>query len=34
VNVEDAVRTHEACIAMDLSAERGGQPVKLPLITE
>ena len=34
VNVEDAVKTHEACIAVDLSAEQGGQPVKLPLITD
>jgi predicted dehydrogenase len=32
VNVEDAVKTHEVCIAMDLSAEQGGQPVKLPLV--
>jgi hypothetical protein len=33
VNVEDAVKTHETCIAMDLSAEQGGQPVKLPLLS-
>ncbi|MCD6351995.1 MAG: Gfo/Idh/MocA family oxidoreductase [Armatimonadetes bacterium] len=32
VNVEDAVRTHELCIAMDLSAERGGELVQLPLL--
>ena len=32
VNIEDAVHTHEACIAMDMSAERGGELVKLPLL--
>ena len=31
VNVEDAVKTHEVCLAIDLSAERG-KPVKLPLL--
>ncbi len=30
-NVEDAVKTHEVCIACDRSAARGGEPVKLPL---
>ncbi|MGD9519389.1 MAG: Gfo/Idh/MocA family protein [Armatimonadota bacterium] len=34
VNIEDAVRTHELCLAMDLSAERGGELVKLPLIED
>jgi predicted dehydrogenase len=34
VNVEDAVHTHEVCIAMDLSAERGGELVKLPLLAD
>jgi len=34
VNVEDAVKTHEVCIAMDLSAENGGEVVKLPLIED
>lgn len=32
VNLEDAVKTHEVCIAMDMSVEAGGKPVKLPLI--
>jgi len=31
VNIEDAVNTHEACLAFDMSAEQGGVPVKLPL---
>ncbi len=31
VNLEDAVKTHEICLASDLSAETG-KPVKLPLI--
>jgi len=31
VNLEDAVKTHEVCIAADISAEEG-HPVKLPLI--
>ncbi|MCS7224549.1 MAG: Gfo/Idh/MocA family oxidoreductase [Armatimonadetes bacterium] len=30
-NVEDAVKTHEICLALDQSAETG-QPVRLPLI--
>jgi predicted dehydrogenase len=32
VNLEDAVKTHEVCIAMDMSVENGGEVVKLPLI--
>jgi predicted dehydrogenase len=32
-NVEDAVRTHELCIAADISAAEGGRPVKLPLLS-
>lgn len=31
VNLEDGVKTHEVCIAADLSAERN-EPVKLPLL--
>ncbi len=31
VNVEDAVNTHEACIAFDMSIEQGGATVKLPM---
>jgi predicted dehydrogenase len=31
LNVEDAVKTHEVCLAIDLSAERG-KPVRLPLL--
>ena len=31
VNIADAYRTHEVCIAIDRSIARGGQPVKLPL---
>lgn len=31
-NLEDAVKTHELCIALDMSAEQGGKPVKLPLL--
>lgn len=34
VNLEDAVKTHEVCIAMDISSEEGGKPVKLPLIPD
>lgn len=30
-DIEDAVRTHEVCLAMDLSAANGGEPVTLPL---
>ncbi len=30
-NLEDAVNTHEACFAADLSSERGGATVELPL---
>jgi predicted dehydrogenase len=33
VNLEDAVKTHEVCIAADISAEEG-HPVRLPLIRE
>jgi len=32
VNLEDAVKTHEVCLAADLSAANGGETVKLPLI--
>jgi len=32
VNLEDAVKTHELCLAIDQSAAAGGQPVKLPLL--
>jgi len=28
---DDAVNTHEACFAADMSAEQGGRPIKLPL---
>ncbi len=31
VNIADAYRTHEVCMAIDRSLEKGGQPVKLPL---
>ena len=31
VNIADAYRTHEVCIAIDRSIARGGQPVRLPL---
>lgn len=31
VNLEDAVNTHEACFAADLSSDRGGATVELPL---
>lgn len=31
-DVEDAVKTHEVCLAMDMSVESGGEPIKLPLI--
>lgn len=32
INVFDAQKTMEICLAADLSAERGGQPVSLPLM--
>ena len=32
VNLEDAVKTHEVCLAIDQSAAAGGQPVSLPLL--
>ena len=32
INVHDAQKTMEVCLAADLSAARGGQPVTLPLI--
>jgi predicted dehydrogenase len=32
LNVHDAQKTMEICIAADRSAERGGRPVRLPLI--
>lgn len=31
VNLDDAVNTHEACFAADLSAKAGGEPIRLPL---
>lgn len=31
-NVADAVKTHELAMAADMSAERGGEPIKLPLL--
>ena len=31
VNIADAYRTHEVCMAIDRSIARGGQPVTLPL---
>jgi predicted dehydrogenase len=34
VDVFDAQKTMEVCLAADRSAERGGQPVTLPLIVE
>lgn len=34
INVHDAQKTMEVCLAADLSAERGGQPVTLPLIAD
>lgn len=33
IDVFDAQKTMEICLAADLSAERGGQPVSLPLIS-
>jgi len=30
-NIPDAYRTHELCMAIDLSIEQGGRPVRLPL---
>jgi len=34
IDVFDAQKTMEVCLAADLSAERNGQPVQLPLIVE
>jgi predicted dehydrogenase len=34
IDVFDAQKTMEVCLAADRSAERGGEPVRLPLITE
>jgi predicted dehydrogenase len=34
IDVFDAQKTMEICLAADRSAERGGQPVALPLIQE
>ena len=31
VNLADAVKTHQVCLAIDQSAADGGRPVKLPL---
>ena len=33
-DIEDAVKTHEVCLAVDMSAENNGEPVKLPLIAD
>jgi len=33
-DVEDAVNTHEVCIAIDMSVANGGEVVKLPLIKD
>lgn len=33
-DIEDAVRTHEVCLAMDMSSERGGEVIKLPLVSD
>ena len=30
-NIADAYKTHELCLAIDLSVEQGGKPVRLPL---
>jgi hypothetical protein len=32
LNVFDAQKTMEVCIAADRSAEQGGTPIKLPLV--
>ena len=32
LSIFDAQKTMEICLAADLSAERGGKPVRLPLI--
>jgi predicted dehydrogenase len=32
INVFDAQKTMELCVAADVSAEKGGRPVRLPLI--
>ena len=34
INVFDAQKTMEICLAADRSAEQGGRPVSLPLITD
>ena len=34
VNLDDAVNTHEACLAAEMSRARGGAPVPLPLLVE
>jgi predicted dehydrogenase len=34
MNVFDAQKTMEVCLAADLSAERGGEPVALPLVVD
>ena len=34
IDVFDAQKTMEVCLAADRSAERNGQPVKLPVIAE
>jgi predicted dehydrogenase len=34
LNVFDAQKTMEVCLAADRSAEKGGRPVRLPLIPE
>ncbi|MBM3211133.1 Gfo/Idh/MocA family oxidoreductase [Candidatus Poribacteria bacterium] len=34
VNLDDAIKTHEVALAIDMSAEQGGKPIKLPLIED
>jgi hypothetical protein len=34
IDVFDAQKTMEVCLAADRSAERGGEPVRLPLIRD
>jgi len=33
-DIEDAVNTHEVCLAMDLSVANGGARVDLPLLKD
>lgn len=34
VDIEDAVKTHEICLALDMSVENGGAKIELPLIRD